>query len=442
MPSQKFDPDRAQEQRDALLKLIPEHRLAVEGIVGRGDAEDVLQDASVKILEKMHQLKEWNKAPGWVRMVVRSTALDHLRKRQRLAKSLEDEDQVVDRHGGIVSQENEEDQSGVVASKVEDDPELRMVWPFPEPLPRMIQVPRAGKVPVYEVELDEFSITTPLQLEVPSFQNEHKFVEAIARLRGNSGVIKASPLSLSDRQVSIVRGMLAGLKDAELAAQLYGSGREENKKKIRRLKLEVQRKLVSAQASATAAELAEEELYRLAGELWPTLRETYCARASIDQTLPEYQLIQCQRRSYCVRIVPGRLARRWRDGLHTFRPEQEPAVFRVAEDCRSKLNRLPPSVPAGLAVSLAMTRKCLEANDKIGAMDELFRAGHLSILIEDSLRGTSWKDEEWGLTQLIRDVAMEIPTYSAMYRVDSEGAFRSQTSSPVESIKNPPAIRG
>ncbi len=57
------------------------------------DAEDMLQDAFVKVFRDLHQYKPFGPLGGWIRTVVVHTALEHLRKHK--LKNLSETDNIL-----------------------------------------------------------------------------------------------------------------------------------------------------------------------------------------------------------------------------------------------------------------------------------------------------------------------------------------------------------
>ena len=63
-------------------------RLAFAKLCDREAAWDVVQDAWLKILRKLHHLRQPEAFGAWVTQVVTTTAIDHLRRRQRHAEAM------------------------------------------------------------------------------------------------------------------------------------------------------------------------------------------------------------------------------------------------------------------------------------------------------------------------------------------------------------------
>ncbi len=58
-------------------------RATCRGIVGRADADDLMQEAFVKAWDRLSTYKQQGKFPAWLGVIARRTCFDHLRQRQR-----------------------------------------------------------------------------------------------------------------------------------------------------------------------------------------------------------------------------------------------------------------------------------------------------------------------------------------------------------------------
>lgn len=72
----KSSSQRAMYEQFAPKMLAVCHRYARRS----GDAEDMLQDAFVKVFQNVHRYDDRGSLEGWIRRIVVNTAIDHLRK--------------------------------------------------------------------------------------------------------------------------------------------------------------------------------------------------------------------------------------------------------------------------------------------------------------------------------------------------------------------------
>ncbi len=62
----------------------------------RDMAQDMLQEAFIKIFNKIHTFKLEGSLEGWIRRIVNNTAIDHLRKQTRLNNYITEKDEIED----------------------------------------------------------------------------------------------------------------------------------------------------------------------------------------------------------------------------------------------------------------------------------------------------------------------------------------------------------
>jgi len=72
----------------------------------RDTAQDMLQDAFIKIFKNIKDYKPTGSLEGWIRRIVSNTAIDHLRKVQRINNYISDKDAVMEETHEISGFEN------------------------------------------------------------------------------------------------------------------------------------------------------------------------------------------------------------------------------------------------------------------------------------------------------------------------------------------------
>ena len=60
----------------------------------RDMAQDMLQDSYIKIFKRIKDFKQEGSLEGWIRRIVSNTAIDHLRKQQRIQKYISDKEEI------------------------------------------------------------------------------------------------------------------------------------------------------------------------------------------------------------------------------------------------------------------------------------------------------------------------------------------------------------
>jgi len=60
----------------------------------RDMAQDILQESYIKIFKRIKDFKQEGSLEGWIRRIVSNTAIDHLRKQQRIQKYISDKEEI------------------------------------------------------------------------------------------------------------------------------------------------------------------------------------------------------------------------------------------------------------------------------------------------------------------------------------------------------------
>jgi len=82
----------AKAQRELLIRLLPHLRAVSRAMMGAGaDAEDAVQNAALKVLEKAKSYRGEAKLERWARTVTTRTCIDQMRRRRRLREVGDDQ---------------------------------------------------------------------------------------------------------------------------------------------------------------------------------------------------------------------------------------------------------------------------------------------------------------------------------------------------------------
>ena len=57
-------------------------------------AQDILQEAFIKIFNKIKEFKSEGSLEGWIRRIISNTAIDHLRQRTRIQSYISDKEEI------------------------------------------------------------------------------------------------------------------------------------------------------------------------------------------------------------------------------------------------------------------------------------------------------------------------------------------------------------